>query len=106
MSPIVRARTRAFRSASVAALLAAAGAVAAAPAAAAPVVEAVTIDCIGDSVVGHVGIQDPENGTARIRPLGRSAGGSFTELAATTVRTEPDMFEIAYSFTVTQHRTE
>jgi hypothetical protein len=95
-----------LRAAAPAGLLAVAGLAGASPALAAPVVEAVTIDCVGDSVVGHVGIQDPENGTATITLLGRTGTGPFVTLATTTVSTEPDMFEIAYSFTVTQHRTQ
>ena len=117
MSVPVRARRRErLRAASAAGpvtLAGAAGVAAASPAAAEPVVDAVTIDCIGDSVVGHVGIQDPEFGTAQIELLGSGdvigptrAAATFEVIDSTTVRTEPDMFEIAYSFTVSQHRAQ
>src|SRR5690349_14398103 len=102
-------RARGHRAVRVACVLAAtgvAGLATAGPALAEPIVEAVTIDCIGDSVVGHVGIADPEIGTARITLLGRTGDGPFVALASTTVHTDPDVFEIAYSFTVTQHRTQ
>ncbi len=78
----------------------------AAPAMAASTVEAVTIDCVGDSVSGHVGIQDPDVGKATVTLYGRAGGGAWTSLGTRTVTTAPDVFEIAYTFTVEAHKTE
>ena len=104
-----RGRLRAASAAGLVVVAAAAGVAVASSAAAEPVVEAVTIDCIGDSIVGHVGIQDPEFGTAQIElhadggVIGPTRAAAFEVIDSTTVRTEPGMFEIAYSFTLAQH---
>lgn len=106
LSP-TRPRAR-LKLAAVAGAFAAIGLLTAAPAMAAAkpaTVKAVTIDCIGDTVVGHVGIQNPGNDTAKITLYGRVGSGPFTVISSTTVKTEPDMFEIGYNFTVAKHKT-
>jgi hypothetical protein len=60
------------------------GAVAVAAPASAGVVRGVTIDCVGDSVVGRVRLRGAGDGVTRITLLGRTGEGRFTALARTT----------------------
>ena len=83
------------------------GAVAvAAPASAGAVVRAVTIDCAGDSVVGHVRLRGAVGGVTRITLLGRTGEGRFTALSRTAARTERGDTEVAYTFALPRHRGE
>ena len=74
--------------------------------ASAGVVRSVTIDCVGDSVVGHVRLRGAGDGVARVTLLGRSGEGRFTTLARTATRTERGVTDVAYAFALPRHRRE
>jgi hypothetical protein len=82
------------------------GAVAVAAPASAGVVRGVTIDCVGDSVVGRVRLRGAGDGVTRITLLGRTGEGRFTALARTTARTERGDTEVTYTFALRRHRGE
>jgi hypothetical protein len=82
------------------------GAVAVAAPASAGVVRSVTIDCVGDSVVGRVRLHGAGDGVTRITLLGRTGSGRFTALARTAARTERGDTEVAYTFALPRHRGE
>jgi hypothetical protein len=82
------------------------GAVAVAAPASAGVVRGVTIDCVGDSVVGRVRLQGAGDGVTRITLLGRTGEGRFTALARTAARTERGDTEVTYTFALPRHRGE
>jgi len=75
--------------------------------ASAGVVRGVTIDCVGDAVVGRVRLQGAASaGVTRITLLGRTGGGRFTALARTSARMERGDTEVAYTFALRRHRGE
>jgi hypothetical protein len=79
------------------------GAVAVAAPASAGVVRSVTIDCVGDAVVGRVRLQGAADGVTRITLLGRTGEGRFAALARTSARTKRGDTEVAYTFALRRH---